>query len=273
MTARRPASGERRSRTFAQTPAQTIGPFFAPALLGRGREAGNGEVLVPVRAKGIRVRIEGRVLDGAGEPVSDAMLEVWQANADGRYDHPADTRGDAGLDDAFHGFARLGTDAGGGFRLETVKPGPVPGRGNAWQAPHLNLLVFARGLLHHLCTRVVLRRRGRGECCGPRPPRRRARAAGHPRGDSRRGAPEPAPPRLPLRHPPPGGRRDGVPRLLSRSGSPAATRPRVRCGAWPPRRGPAAPAVRRPAPAAGIRPAPCGPLSAARARPRAGGLW
>ena len=137
-----------------QTPAQTIGPFFAPALLGRGPEV--GEFCVPDGARGTRIRIEGRVLDGAGEPVSDAMLEVWQANADGRYDHPADMRGDAGaaLDDAFHGFARLGTDTAGGFRLETVKPGPVPGRGNAWQAPHLNLIVFARGLLHHLSTRV-----------------------------------------------------------------------------------------------------------------------
>lgn len=154
MTARRPPSGARRGQIFAQTSAQTIGPFFAPALLGRGREAGNVEVPVPDGAKGTRIRIEGRVLDGAGEPVSDAMLEVWQANADGRYDHPADPRGDAGLDDAFHGFARLGTDAAGGFRLETVKPGPVPGRGNAWQAPHLNLLVFARGLLDHLSTRV-----------------------------------------------------------------------------------------------------------------------
>ena len=150
MTASRPPAGPRRG----QTPSQTIGPFFAPALLGRGREVGNGEFLVPDGARGTRIRIEGRVLDGAGEPVSDAMLEVWQANADGRYDHPADPSGGSRLDDAFHGFARLGTDAAGGFRLETVKPGPVPGRGNAWQAPHLNLFVFARGLLHHLSTRV-----------------------------------------------------------------------------------------------------------------------
>ena len=161
MTARRPPSGARRG----QTPAQTIGPFFAPALLGRGRET--GETPVPDGARGTRIRIEGRVLDGAGEPVSDAMLEVWQANADGRYDHPADTRGDAGLDDAFHGFARLGTDAAGGFRLETVKPGPVPGRGNAWQAPHLNLLVFARGLLHHLCTRVYFDDEGAANAADP----------------------------------------------------------------------------------------------------------
>ena len=145
MTAPRPPDGPRRG----QTPSQTIGPFFAPALLGRGRE-----VPATQGARGTRIRVEGRVIDGAGDPVSDAMLEVWQANADGRYDHPADGREDARLDAELHGFARLGTDAAGGFRVETAKPGPVPGRGNAWQAPHLNLLVFARGLLHHLCTRV-----------------------------------------------------------------------------------------------------------------------
>lgn len=95
------------------------------------------------------------MLDGAGEPVPDAMIEVWQADAEGRYDHPADRRGDPpALDPAFHGFARLGTDAAGRFRLDTVKPGPAPGRGNARQAPHLNLAVFARGLLNHLFTRV-----------------------------------------------------------------------------------------------------------------------
>ena len=165
MTARRPSADLRRGQTLAQTPAQTIGPFFAPALLGRGRNV--GEFCVPDGARGTRIRIEGRVLDGAGEPVSDAMLEVWQANADGRYDHPADTRGDAGLDDAFHGFVRLGTDAEGGFRLETVKPGPVPGRGNAWQAPHLNLIVFARGLLHHLSTRVYFDDEGAANAADP----------------------------------------------------------------------------------------------------------
>ena len=179
MTARRPPSGARRGETHAQThaqtpspspaqtPAQTIGPFFAPALLGRGPEV--GEFCVPDGTRGTRIRIEGRVLDGAGEPVSDAMLEVWQANADGRYDHPADTRGDTGasVDDAFHGFARLGTDAAGGFRFETVKPGPVPGRGNAWQAPHLNLIVFARGLLDHLSTRVYFDDEGAANAADP----------------------------------------------------------------------------------------------------------
>lgn len=98
--------------------------------------------------------MEGRVFDGAGDPVPDAMIEVWQADADGRYDHPSARGADEGPAPAFHGFARLGTDAAGRFRLGTVKPGPVPGRDNARQAPHLNLAVFARGLLNHLFTRV-----------------------------------------------------------------------------------------------------------------------
>ena len=132
-----------------QTPSQTIGPFFSSALLGRGRDTP-----APPGVRGTRIRVEGRVLDGAGDPVSDAMIEVWQANADGRYDHPSDRREDAEVHGDFHGFARLGTDTAGRFRLETVKPGPVPGRGNARQAPHLNLVVFARGLLDHLCTRA-----------------------------------------------------------------------------------------------------------------------
>ena len=144
MTARPPASLRR-----VQTPSQTIGPFFSPALLRSDRAA-----LAAPGSAGFRVRVQGRVLDGAGDPVPDAMLEVWQANANGRYDHAADAREDAPLDPGFHGFGRTGTDAAGRFRFESVKPGPVPGRANARQAPHLNLLVFARGLLNHLYTRV-----------------------------------------------------------------------------------------------------------------------
>ena len=98
--------------------------------------------------------MECRVLDGAGAPVSDAMLEIWQADANGRYHHPADGREDVAPDATFHGFARIGTDVAGSFRFPSVKPGAVPGRGNVMQAPHLNLLVFARGLLNHLHTRI-----------------------------------------------------------------------------------------------------------------------
>jgi protocatechuate 3,4-dioxygenase alpha subunit len=130
------------------TSSQTIGPFFHHALLRDGQET-----LVRPETKGERVVIEGQVTDGAGAPVSDAMIEIWQANAAGRYDHPADGQ-DKPADSAFHGFGRTGTDAAGRYRFETILPGPVPGRGNNLQAPHIAVSVFARGLLNHLATRI-----------------------------------------------------------------------------------------------------------------------
>jgi protocatechuate 3,4-dioxygenase alpha subunit len=135
------------------TPSQTIGPFFHRALL---HEGWNG--LVARGAAGVRVEIEGRVLDGEGAPVSDAMLETWQANAAGRYDHPEDLqeqgRPERQIDPNFHGFGRTATGPDGHFRLRTIKPGPVPGRDDALQAPHINLSIFARGLLKRLVTRI-----------------------------------------------------------------------------------------------------------------------
>lgn len=130
------------------TPSQTIGPFFSRALLHEGWND-----LAARGAAGEGVVIEGRVLDGDGVPVGDAMVEVWQANAAGRYDHPEDSQ-EKPIDPNFHGFGRTATDAQGRFRLRTIKPGPVPGRGDATQAPHLNLSVFARGLLKRLATRI-----------------------------------------------------------------------------------------------------------------------
>ncbi|MCW8084431.1 protocatechuate 3,4-dioxygenase subunit alpha [Sabulicella glaciei] len=88
------------------------------------------------------ITLAGRVTDGAGAPVTDAQIEIWQAGPDGRYDG------------SFHGFGRARTDEAGRFRFRTVKPSPVPGRGNATQAPHIQLQVFARGLLRHLTTRA-----------------------------------------------------------------------------------------------------------------------
>ncbi|HVB17596.1 MAG TPA: protocatechuate 3,4-dioxygenase subunit alpha, partial [Stellaceae bacterium] len=78
----------------------------------------------------------------------------WQANAAGRYNHPDDPQTDKPLDPNFRGFGRAATDSEGHFRIVTIKPGPVPGRGNALQAPHINLALFARGLLIHLFTRI-----------------------------------------------------------------------------------------------------------------------
>ena len=131
-----------------QTPSQTVGPFFRPALI----EAG-AETLVRKETRGNRVAIEGRVIDGDGAPVTDAMLEIWQANAEGRYDHPDDDQ-EKLLDPAFHGFGRAATDALGTFRFHTIKPGPVPGVDGALQAPHINVSIFARGLLKRLVTRI-----------------------------------------------------------------------------------------------------------------------
>ena len=135
------------------TPSQTVGPFFAIALTPGGYDwtPTLGNDLVTPDASGERIRIEGRVLDGDGKPVTDAMIEIWQADGAGRYAHPADKR--ANPNAAFRGFGRAGTDEGGGYRFETVKPGAVPGP-NGPQAPHVVLAVFARGMLRQCYTRL-----------------------------------------------------------------------------------------------------------------------
>lgn len=130
------------------TPSQTIGPFFAPALL---REVQN--ILVTEKTAGQRIRVEGKVIDGAGAPVPDAMIEIWQANSYGRLNHPRDTR-DLPLDPEFGGFGRTGTDDAGVYWFETIKPGPVPFEGDRMQAPHLVVTVHARGMLNHAQTRL-----------------------------------------------------------------------------------------------------------------------
>lgn len=130
------------------TPSQTVGPFFRPSLL---KDAMN--VLVGPDSDGERIRIEGRVTDGDGAPVPDAVVEIWQANAHGRYNHPLDTR-ELPLDPAFTGFGRCGTDEDGRFSFETVKPGRVPFDEATMQAPHICVTVLARGLLDHLATRL-----------------------------------------------------------------------------------------------------------------------
>lgn len=131
------------------TASQTVGPFFH---LGMARP--DWADLTRDNPAGERILIEGRVLDGDGAPVPDAVIEVWQANAAGRYNHPDDVQTDKPLDPQFRGFGRAATDSEGRFRIATIRPGPVPGRGNALQAPHLTLAVFGRGLLRHLYTRL-----------------------------------------------------------------------------------------------------------------------
>ena len=131
------------------TPSQTVGPFFADALLGEDRS----ELVGPDHPGAIR--IVGTVYDGAGEVVPDAMIEVWQANGSGRYAHPEDDRENLPLDEGFEGFGRFGSDPDGTFSLVTVKPGPVPcPDGASMQAPHIAVSVFARGLLKRLTTRI-----------------------------------------------------------------------------------------------------------------------
>ena len=130
------------------TPSQTIGPFFHFSLPYPG-----GERLVS-SADPDAVRIVGTVCDGAGEPVPDALVEVWQANRAGRYAHPEDAREDPPLEEGFAGFGRCPTDAEGRYEFVTVKPGAVPGPDGRPQAPHINVLIFARGLLRQLVTRI-----------------------------------------------------------------------------------------------------------------------
>ncbi len=131
------------------TPSQTVGPFFHLAL-----DRPEWADLAPPGAAGERIVVEGSVVDGDGAPVGDACLELWQANAAGRYAHPDDGREDKPLDPNFRGFGRVSTDAAGRFRFTTIRPGPVPGRGNNLQAPHIAVALFARGLLKQLYTRI-----------------------------------------------------------------------------------------------------------------------
>lgn len=139
------------------TPNQTIGPFFHYALTGRSygvSEIATNDLTAAVNgADEHRIRIVGRLTDGAGTPVDDALVELWQANPAGRYAHREDLQ-DKPLTEGFFGFGRCATAQGGSFSFTTLKPGRVPGRGNALQAPHVLLGVFARGILKRVVTRL-----------------------------------------------------------------------------------------------------------------------
>ena len=138
--------------SLKQTPSQTVGPYFAygltPQQYGYDFDELAGNLLVDDETEGERIHIVGRVLDGEGRAVDDAMIEIWQADAQGRYAHPADPRG-SNL--AFKGFGRhgTGTDPELRFMFDTVKPGSVEG-----QAPHITMCVMCRGMLSHAFTRV-----------------------------------------------------------------------------------------------------------------------
>lgn len=130
------------------TTSQTVGPFFSIGLtrLKKVDLAGPG-------VSGERITIAGRVLDGDRKPVSDAMIEIWQANSHGKYAHPEDDQKKP-LEPGFQGFGRIPVDENGKFSFTTIKPGAVPGPNGKLQAPHIAVSVFMRGLLRRLMTRI-----------------------------------------------------------------------------------------------------------------------
>jgi protocatechuate 3,4-dioxygenase, alpha subunit len=133
---------------FPTTPSQTVGPYFAIGLPWH-----EGPLAVPEDTPGA-IRIHGTVYDGAGTPVPDALIEIWQPDPEGRF---ADLHGYGGPSqlEGFRGFARCGQEDGdGSFEIVTVKPGPVPGPDAAAQAPHIDVSVFARGMLQRCVTRI-----------------------------------------------------------------------------------------------------------------------
>ena len=145
------------------TPSQTVGPFFAYGLAPHNRcdwkPSANydsketvGADLVTPDATGTRIRIEGRVLDGDGKPINDAMLEIWQADAQGRYAHPRDGR--ARTNALFKGFGRSATDKDGAYSFDSIKPGVVAGPDGKPQAPHIVFCIYSRGMLRQVYTRL-----------------------------------------------------------------------------------------------------------------------
>jgi protocatechuate 3,4-dioxygenase alpha subunit len=158
---------------FGQTPSQTVGPFFHYGLPWKGgadlvgqSDMGARPELFPEEhyvlnvstprgpVAGEVIEVTGCVVDGDGNPVPDAMVEIWQANAAGRYAGPDDPRTELPLDDGFIGFGRSSTGDDGVYRFRTVRPGRVPGPGNSLQAPHIAIGVMGRGLLKRLVTRL-----------------------------------------------------------------------------------------------------------------------
>lgn len=130
------------------TTSQTVGPYFRIGMnwLFKDDLAGPG-------ALGERIVIVGRVLDADGQGVSDAVLELWQADAQGKYAHPEGQQ-EKSAQPAFQGFGRVPTAEDGSFRFTTIKPGAVPGPDGKLQAPHIAVSVFMRGLLRRLVTRI-----------------------------------------------------------------------------------------------------------------------
>jgi protocatechuate 3,4-dioxygenase alpha subunit len=145
------------------TPSQTVGPFFAYGLTPKGRAKWDpngtyawketvGDNLVTPDVSGERISIEGQIVDGDGQPINDAMIEIWQADGQGRYANPRDSR--ALPNATFKGFGRSATNKYGVFGFETIKPGSVPGPNGKPQAPHIVFCIFSRGMLRQIYTRM-----------------------------------------------------------------------------------------------------------------------
>jgi protocatechuate 3,4-dioxygenase alpha subunit len=130
------------------TPSQTVGPYlkigFLPLVI---------DAIAPAGVPGERVTVRGRMSDGDGKPINDGVLEIWQADAQGKYAHPEHGQRTIATN-AFRGFGRILTDGSGAFQFTTIKPGPVAGPDGKQQAPHLVVTVFMRGMLRHLITRM-----------------------------------------------------------------------------------------------------------------------
>jgi protocatechuate 3,4-dioxygenase alpha subunit len=149
------------SRPYKESSSQTAGPYVHIGLIPHQAgfdifEKNFSHVLVGPDTVGERIRIEGRIFDGLGALARDVLVEIWQANADGRYNHPADRQEDKVLDPAFRGWGRTGTNFETGlYTFETIKPGPVIGRrGHRPMAPHVNVWLAARGINIGLSTRL-----------------------------------------------------------------------------------------------------------------------
>lgn len=141
------------SRDLHHTTIGPIGPFFhflTPEWRTSDRTPG---IMAGPNAQGEHIQLNVRVLDRAGNPVTNAMIELWQADASGKYNHPDDTQ-DKTPDPDFHGFGRLASDEKGLCVFDTVKPGRVPGLNNGLQAPHISVSIFAPGLLRRVVTRI-----------------------------------------------------------------------------------------------------------------------
>lgn len=142
-----------------ETPSQTAGPYvhigLIPHMAGFDIFQNNfGNMLAGASTEGEPITIEGRVIDGSGTLLRDALIEIWQANADGKYNHPEDRQAKT-LDPEFRGWGRSGTDFDTGlYRFDTIKPGPVPWRDGKVQAPHINFWIVARGINIGLSTRM-----------------------------------------------------------------------------------------------------------------------